>query len=132
RRRPPGVRAGRLPAAVHRLRHARCRGGPPGIVRRAVTVRLRVQSSQGPPADYDLDGPEILIGRATTSTIVIADARASRQHARVSRRDDGWWIEARGARNPTLLNGVAVTGSFRLSAGDSLEIGDSVVQFLGE
>lgn len=97
-----------------------------------MSVRVRVQSPHAAASEYDLEEPEIIIGRAVTSSIVVIDSRVSRQHARLVRRHDGWWVEDLGARNRTLLNGSAVEGSAKLAAGDSLTIGDSIVNFLGD
>jgi serine phosphatase RsbU (regulator of sigma subunit) len=93
-----------------------------------MTLRLRVQTAAGARADYALDGSEMIVGRAPTAAIVIADARVSRQHARLVRRDDRWWVEDLGARNRTLLNGAPVRQPEPLRAGDRIEVGDAVLR----
>lgn len=97
-----------------------------------MSIRVRLQSPEIPTADYDLDGPEIVIGRSVHASIVIPDSRVSRQHARLVRRDGGWWVEDLGTRNGTLLNGEKMAGAAKLTAGDRLEIGGSVVRFIGD
>ncbi len=97
-----------------------------------MSIRVRVQSPHSRAADYDFDGPEIVIGRATTAAIVIPDTRVSRQHARLVLRDGGWWVEDLGARNHTLLNGEPVAGAAKVHPGDRLDVGDSVVRVIGD
>jgi serine phosphatase RsbU (regulator of sigma subunit) len=97
-----------------------------------MSIRVRLQSPHTRPADYDLDGPEIVIGRAAGAAIVIPDTRVSRQHARIVRRNGEWWVEDLGTRNGTLLNGEPMAGAAKLEAGDRLDIGDSVVRFMGD
>ena len=95
-------------------------------------LRVRLQSPETPAADYDLDGPEIVIGRGTNASLVIPDSRVSRQHVRIVQRDGGWWVEDLGTRNGTLLNGEEMAGAARLLAGDRLSIGGSVVRVIGD
>jgi serine phosphatase RsbU (regulator of sigma subunit) len=97
-----------------------------------MSMRVRLQSPDAPAADYDLEGPEIVIGRAMNASIVVQDSRVSRQHVRIVQRDGGWWVEDLGTRNGTLLNGEKMAGTARLIAGDRLGIGGSVVQFIGD
>jgi serine phosphatase RsbU (regulator of sigma subunit) len=96
-----------------------------------MSIRVQVTSPSGAPAEYAFDGPDIVIGRAVTSAIVIPDSRVSRQHARLVLRAGDWFIEDLGARNRTLLNGRPVEGSVRLSAGDELAVGDAIIRVLG-
>jgi serine phosphatase RsbU (regulator of sigma subunit) len=97
-----------------------------------MSIRVRVLSPYAGAADYDLDGPDIVIGRATTAGIVITDTRVSRQHARLILRDGGWWVEDLGARHQTLLNGEPLAGAAKLRAGDRLDVGDSVLRVIGD
>ena len=97
-----------------------------------MTMRVRVTTGSGPPSEFALDGDEVLIGRAATSRIVLNDAKVSRQHARLVRRDDAWWVEDLGARNRTRLNGAPVQQAERLHAGDRLEVGDALLRVIDE
>lgn len=97
-----------------------------------MTIRVRVEVPSGPATDYDLDGPEIVIGRAANAAIVIADSRVSRQHARLVLRDGLWWVEDMGARNRAVLDGTPVERATRLRPGARLEIGDAVLRLIDE
>src|SRR4051794_6530408 len=93
-----------------------------------MTLRVRVQGPAGPASEYPLDGEELSIGRAANASIVIPDARVSRQHARFVRREGAWWIEDLGARNRTVLNGAPVREPSKLRPGDRLEVGDVILR----
>lgn len=97
-----------------------------------MSLRVRVQTAEGSRSEYPLAGSEMVIGRAATAAIVIADARVSRQHARLVRRDGRWWVEDLGARNRTLLNGTPVSQPEPIGAGDRIEVGDAVLRLLDE
>ena len=95
-----------------------------------MTLRVRVQTGAGARTDYALAGSEMIIGRAATAAIVIADARVSRQHARLVWREDRWWVEDLGARNRTLLNGAPLRQPEPVHAGDRIDVGDAVLHLL--
>lgn len=66
----------------------------------------------------------LVIGRATSSDVIVSDERASRAHARIEALPDGGYqLVDLGSRNGTLLNDVLVTGAIRLKDGDALTIG---------
>lgn len=73
------------------------------------------------------DQEEILIGRAEESDVVLADRTASRRHARLVHDEGAWWVEDMGSRAGTRRNGRAVTLRERLSPGDQVGIGASVL-----
>lgn len=97
-----------------------------------MSLRVRVETADGSRSEYALAGSEMLIGRAATAAIVIADARVSRQHARLVCRDGRWWVEDLGARNHTLLNGAPVRQPQPLQGGDRLDVGDAMLSVLDE
>jgi hypothetical protein len=67
--------------------------------------------------------PLTTLGRDQNNTIVLADTFASAWHARLARRDGGWWLEDLGSRNGTLLNELPIHGAVPLTAGDIIAIG---------
>jgi len=64
------------------------------------------------------------IGRAATSTIVVADSFASNSHARVVLRGGQWWLEDQQSRNGTMLNDIPVERPVVLTDGDVIGIGE--------
>lgn len=64
------------------------------------------------------------IGRATHSTIVLADEMASREHAMIRRDATGHcYLSDSGSRNGTTLNGRPVTSPTKLADSDVIRIG---------
>ncbi|MGC4094190.1 MAG: FHA domain-containing protein [Polyangiaceae bacterium] len=66
---------------------------------------------------------ETLLGRSPYCSIVLEDARVSRQHAAIRMTAEGISIEDLGSRNGTLVNGEKISGSRRLNAGDVVQLG---------
>jgi hypothetical protein len=77
---------------------------------------------------YPLDRPEVTLGRLPESDIVLADAGASRQHARIHRADGGFVLTDLGSTNGTLVNDEPVRER-ALEDGDRITIGESVLEF---
>jgi transcriptional regulator with GAF, ATPase, and Fis domain/pSer/pThr/pTyr-binding forkhead associated (FHA) protein len=71
----------------------------------------------------------VTIGRAPTNQIVIADERASRQHAEVFPTVQGWAIRDLDSRNGTLLDGEPVLGDRTLGPGQVISIGLAEILF---
>ena len=95
-------------------------------------MRVRVQPPEGAVVEREVDGPELVIGRSPDVHLVIPDSRMSRRHARLVRQDDAsWWLEDLGARNSTFLNDRQVTGAACLRPGDRIQLGSTVITFLG-
>ncbi|HEY4633597.1 MAG TPA: FHA domain-containing protein [Candidatus Limnocylindrales bacterium] len=84
-----------------------------------------VDSPSGEPEagrSFDLDAITSL-GRDVNNTIVIDDPFASAEHAVLTYRGRGWFVEDLGSTNGTYLNGRAIAGVAALGYGDELAIG---------
>ncbi len=81
---------------------------------------------------YPLTAEPATIGRGLDNTIVLADALASRYHARIVRRPAGWEIANLSQRQPLWMDGaeLACGRSCPLPAGAVLRIGETRIQFL--
>ncbi|MBZ0101071.1 MAG: FHA domain-containing protein, partial [Thermoanaerobaculia bacterium] len=91
-------------------------------------IRLALAWSDATGArTVELAGGEAVVGRAEECDLVIEDRAVSRRHARLEQAVDGWWIEDLGSRGGTWLNGRAITRRQRLTDGDRLGIGQSVL-----
>jgi len=74
-----------------------------------------------------LDG-NLQIGRAEACQIRLEDTYISSFHARIFRRDDGWYVEDLGSTNGTYLNQRRVTSPAELRAGDRLKVGKMTLE----
>jgi pSer/pThr/pTyr-binding forkhead associated (FHA) protein len=92
----------------------------------SVIGRLVVLASPGnePAAgrSFDLDSITTL-GRDVNNAIVIEDPFASAEHAVLTFRGRGWYVEDLGSTNGTFVNGRAVAAIAPLGYGDELAIG---------
>lgn len=75
-----------------------------------------------------LTGPETIIGRGSTATVVLSDSGASRHHARILWSSTIAGLEDMKSTNGTKLNGTRVTSS-PLDQGDVIQIGDTQMVF---
>jgi pSer/pThr/pTyr-binding forkhead associated (FHA) protein len=84
-----------------------------------------VASPQGAPpvgASIPLDAINNL-GRDVNNSVVVDDAFASAEHARLTFRGRAWYVEDLGSTNGTWVNGQAVADVTPLGYGDELQIG---------
>jgi hypothetical protein len=87
---------------------------------------LVVQEGQLAGRRWPLDRQAITLGRGEECEIVLPDRQVSRMHARISRREDGFYVEDLESKNGTYVNGVPVKGSVRLQDGDEVQVALSV------
>jgi serine/threonine protein kinase len=78
--------------------------------------------------EEQLIGEAITMGRA--GQLAIADARVSRQHARVFRRGAEYLVEDLGSSNGTFLNDERIQGAVALEDGDRIRIGGCHIRFV--
>ncbi|MEO7735617.1 MAG: sigma 54-interacting transcriptional regulator, partial [Kofleriaceae bacterium] len=79
------------------------------------------------------DATRVELGRSTpfgwergdgrTVTVHLDDRMASQQHARLTRRGDGWIVEDLDSKNGTRLNGARLAASASVGDGDVIECG---------
>jgi predicted component of type VI protein secretion system len=88
--------------------------------------------TEGPAAGqrFELDA-EVVLGREGVSATIGDDSELSRRHAVVRPAAGGFEIEDLGSRNGTFVNGQKIEGAMRLSGGDSIKIGQTVLALEG-
>ena len=92
-------------------------------------ARARLELVDGDAAqEWILDGDEMTVGRHEGCDIVIPDPQVSRRHARLTWREDAWWITDLGALNSTLVNGGLVKER-RLQPGDRIRVGLTELEY---
>ena len=79
------------------------------------------------PQTVELD-EAIVVGRVAPAELVVADAKVSRRHCKVSKSRTGWTVTDLGSSNGTRIAGRVVKAHV-LRDGDRIEIGRSVLTF---
>lgn len=93
--------------------------------------QLRVAGPNGEQW-LDLEGDDFLIGRDPAAPITLQDRKVSRQHARIFRRGDAYFVEDLGSSNGVLSDGVPINGALQLDNGAEIEIGPFVLTFASD
>jgi pSer/pThr/pTyr-binding forkhead associated (FHA) protein len=70
----------------------------------------------------------VLLGRNPECTLVLDDDFASGRHARIFRRDQGWFVEDLGSTNGTFLGSSKLTEPRPLEVGSALRIGKTIFE----
>jgi RNA polymerase subunit RPABC4/transcription elongation factor Spt4 len=79
--------------------------------------------------EFDLVGPEVVIGRSPDCQITIEDPLISRRHARIVIRDEQAIAHDLGSRNGVRVNGRLIKGEQALREGDRIRIGTQELVF---
>lgn len=77
---------------------------------------------------FVITGKDYIIGRDKAAPAHIPDDSVSRQHARITRREDAFVIEDLGSINGTFVDGVPIL-SCTLRDGDAVQIGHNLFFF---
>jgi len=75
------------------------------------------------------DKSSFIVGRSTTSDLVLTDYLVSRQHFKVDRQKDLFTITDLQSHNGTYLNGVKLQNEAMLLAGDTIRLGETLCTF---
>ncbi|MBI4616321.1 MAG: protein kinase [Planctomycetes bacterium] len=89
---------------------------------------LRIEKGEGAGRTFAIES-QAVIGRDPKTDLPISDEKASRQHARVVREGDGFFLEDLDSKNGTSLNGRKVQGRVPIVPGDHIRIGMTWIQF---
>jgi serine phosphatase RsbU (regulator of sigma subunit) len=89
-------------------------------------LRVPVSGPISPGQTFPLTGESTVLGRHPECSIVLEAGAISRQHARILKAGDDFYLEDLHSRNGTFLNGERVDGRARLSDGDELKVCDLV------
>jgi serine phosphatase RsbU (regulator of sigma subunit)/pSer/pThr/pTyr-binding forkhead associated (FHA) protein len=93
---------------------------------------LNVRVPGEPARRIRLDRPVLTLGRSSTNDVPLADRTLSRVHARLEVTDTAVRLVDLGSRNGTSLNGSRITDPAVLSAGDRIQLGETLVDILEE
>lgn len=78
---------------------------------------------------FEIDAPELAIGRQAGSRILIDGPKVSRRHARVMREAGGVRLEDLGSSNGTFLNGKRLDSPATLKGKDEVGIGSYLLRY---
>lgn len=92
-------------------------------------ARLLLRGPSGPPREFSLSGAPVTIGRDAACELVLESRYVSRRHVRIEQQGDSFVLFELGSSNPTLVNGVPVSGSRVLESGDAIALADTVLEF---
>jgi pSer/pThr/pTyr-binding forkhead associated (FHA) protein len=91
----------------------------------------RLKIIQGP--DYGsvfvITSNRVTLGRGDDNDIILADLKASRQHAELAYTVEGWVISDKGSANGILYSGKFVR-SVNLRSGEVVSIGETTIEFV--
>jgi pSer/pThr/pTyr-binding forkhead associated (FHA) protein len=90
-------------------------------------VTLEIVEGPGSGQQIELTGP-IEIGRDQSAGLVLEDDLVSRKHVRVTPAEGGAVAEDLGSSNGTFVNGEEIHAPTRLTPGDHLLVGVTVVE----
>jgi pSer/pThr/pTyr-binding forkhead associated (FHA) protein len=71
---------------------------------------------------------EIVIGRSSDLDMVLVEDMVSRRHAKISSSEADVYIQDLGSTNGTFVNGEKIAGKSRLSEGDRILVGTSIIK----
>jgi pSer/pThr/pTyr-binding forkhead associated (FHA) protein/tetratricopeptide (TPR) repeat protein len=94
--------------------------------------KLVISDDEGKTIIVPLVRDLITVGRQDGNTIRLTERNVSRQHARLSRTENGYRIEDLDSYNGVLLNGTRVEKMSDLKDGDRVGIGDYIIALKAE
>lgn len=80
---------------------------------------------------FELDQPNLTLGRDIASTIQLNDTEVSRRHAEVKTSPKGAEIDDLSSSNGTYVNGQRIEAQTQLSSGDRIQIGGTLMIYTG-
>ncbi len=92
---------------------------------------LTVITPEGSSVRRDIDADNLRIGRASGNDLVLKDLNVSRTHAAIVRQADGVFVLDAGGKNGTFVNDRRIGEATRLSPGDRVRLGSTLLIFNG-
>lgn len=92
-------------------------------------ANLSILNGQRSGETYELVNSQVQLGRDSFCDVVIPTRSVSRQHARILRESDGFYIEDLNSLNGTYINGRRITRRTRLADRDQIRLFDVLLEF---
>src|SRR6266581_2674565 len=90
-------------------------------------LTLEVVEGPGAGTQVQLSGP-LVVGRSEAVAFKVHDELVSREHARITPYEGGAVVEDLGSTNGTFVNGNEIHGATRITAGDQVQVGVTVIE----
>lgn len=95
--------------------------------------RLLVKLPSSPtPTTHWLRSDSTVVGRHPYCDVVLNNNAVSREHARLTKRSDGVYVEDLHSRNGVWVNGVKIAEPTRIYSRDSIQVGDATLVFYSD
>jgi pSer/pThr/pTyr-binding forkhead associated (FHA) protein len=91
---------------------------------------LLVTKDKKQVAKIPVTGSQFVIGRSPECNLPLDETLASRQHTEIIFERGSYWVQDRGSRNGTVVNGEKITARRELKDGDEIGIGSTRLKFL--
>ncbi|HET8704969.1 MAG TPA: FHA domain-containing protein [Pseudomonadales bacterium] len=85
---------------------------------------LKVQFKDGRQPGLWLVDQRVTVGKDSTNKLVINDATVSPLHVEFIQEKNWWYVEDKGSKHGTYVNGELLAGRFQLRAGDEIRLGN--------
>jgi DNA-binding winged helix-turn-helix (wHTH) protein len=93
---------------------------------------LIIKEENKPDRQVTISRDEMVLGRGDECDIVLPERQISRQHIKVYREGDAYYLEDLESKNGTWVNGQQLKGTRRLLDGDDINVALAVhLQFIG-
>jgi serine phosphatase RsbU (regulator of sigma subunit)/pSer/pThr/pTyr-binding forkhead associated (FHA) protein len=90
---------------------------------------LSVTTPDGTSYRHPFTGDTLRLGRSSSNDLVLQDQAASRNHAEIIRRPEGYFLIDEHSKNRTYLNGSPVVEAIPIRSGDMIRIGATLLVF---
>jgi len=92
-----------------------------------IIFKLIIRQGPSPGEEFELNPDQVIIGRESGVGFLIAAPGVSRNHARLLKRSEGYWIEDLGSSNGTFVNGIRLQDRIQLNHGDQISLGQTIL-----
>jgi pSer/pThr/pTyr-binding forkhead associated (FHA) protein len=94
-------------------------------------LAVLVMDNEGPSRgqEYEIRVPLVHVGRGAHNDIVVPDDSVSDTHAKIQRRDDGWYVVDVGSTNGTYVGGQRLSAERRLDGSPDVRFGGVKMTF---
>ncbi|HEY60985.1 MAG TPA: FHA domain-containing protein [Anaerolineae bacterium] len=89
--------------------------------------RLIIRSGPELNKEFHLEKEEIFIGRELNNDVVISNSEISRKHAKLTKKNQHYFLEDLGSTNGTYIKGQKVKKQYKLKSGDLINLGENIV-----